>query len=199
LGEVKVMTGMAASERGEQIGNGVVSPHREPAYDNLRQSGTIRLDRDRDFSKAAFSWENFGKLSQDGIRRVFEARLQPAHAGLRCGKEQMKALALPGGEYACLALGRGEALSIVRDDTREIGIDKYRIIFGTFRWHAAAAAKPSETPSVTNGKFRALLRFDYFANDWVVAAEDRARDEHEFFSNEVEKFIREIEKRPISF
>jgi len=169
----------------------VINNQGEHTYDLLQRSGVLRLNQDRDLSKQSFSWENFGTLSQQGIRRIFVAQLLLPYANLRCNPEQMKALKLPAsGDWACLPQGSGKVERIIRNEPREIGVDKYQVVFGTHRWKwddplwlKLGLKAPEER------KFRALLKYDAFVQKWSLAAVDYADRDQDFTTDNVGKFV----------
>jgi hypothetical protein len=184
LGEIKVLTPMT-QDRANPV-NGVVDNRGEQMYDLLRRSGILDLQQNRDLSKESFSWDNFARLSQQDTRRTFVALLTPAYRSLLCNTERARILKLPSSaEYACLPQGYGQVEAIVRNKSREIGADRFQLVFGTHRWKWDPLWITLGQGGPEERKFRALLRYDDFSKKWSLAAIDEAEREQDFVTDTV--------------
>lgn len=163
-----------------------------PLYEACASNGLLRISDVKDLSRQFGSWDDWLKLTQNGIRKI--ATVEATEQGRARGRLQRTGES----ERLLVKVATTKVEMIAADDERKVGIDRYRVVLGTHTYDipeafSKAFAEARGWNGVRERRFKALLKYDPIDRDWRMVTADISPRAQDFATNSVGQQLKQLE------
>jgi hypothetical protein len=166
------------------------------SYKAWEEVGLIKIETQKNLSSGFTGWEDWNKLFLEDVQSV--VHIYPTERGKPLGAEVKPDL---GPSLLIIPEGNLAIEEIIKNEPLRVGLDEYRVVFGTYIADYTAEARAyyekSRQAIERENKFKALLEYDPFLAKWSVIASDEAGINHYFNTDYVRYWLKQaLERSP---
>ncbi len=165
------------------------------SYKAWEEVGLIKIKTQKNLSEGFTGWSDWNKLFTEGVQSV--VYIYPTERGKPMGAEVKD----PDIGPSLLLIPQGDRAidKVIKNEPVRIGLDEYRVVFGTYTTdytpEARAYYEKSSRAIERENRFKAVLEFDPFLTKWRFLISDEAGLNQGFRTDSVNFFLKQISER----